>query len=89
MWACLEISEEMDNGKPRLPIFMDLEDANAAVKEAVGTHGGKQDELEVVCLSLSGAIEQLATVPEESPSFHFIPPSSSIKYVEENFSGKE
>lgn len=83
MWACLEISEEMDDGKPRLPIFMDLEDANAAVMEALGADGGKLDDFEVVCLSLSGAIEQLATVPEESPSFHFIPPSSSMKYIEE------
>lgn len=83
MWACLEISEEMEDGKPRLPIFMDLEDANAAVMEAVGADGGKLDDFEVVCLSLSGAIEQLATVPEKSPSFHFIPPSSSMKYIEE------
>ncbi|KAG7342837.1 hypothetical protein IV203_020781 [Nitzschia inconspicua] len=83
MWACLEISEEMENGKPRLPIFMDLEDANAAVMEAVGADGGKLDDFEVVCLSLSGAIEQLATVPEDTPSFHFIPPSSSLKYIEE------
>jgi hypothetical protein len=86
MWACLEISEEMEDGKPRLPIFMDLEDANAAVMEAVGADGGKMDDFEVVCLSLSGAIEQLATVPEESPSFHFIPPTSSMKYIEENHS---
>jgi hypothetical protein len=84
MWACLEISEEMEDGKPRLPIFMDLEDANAAVMEAVGADGGKLDDFEVVCLSLSGAIEQLATVPEDSPSFHFIPPSSSMRYIEES-----
>ena len=83
MWACLEISEEGEDGKARLPIFMDLNDANAAVSEAVGSDGGKLDEFEVVCLSLSGAIEQLATVPEESPSFHFIPPTSSMKYIEE------
>mmetsp|Transcript_15675 Transcript_15675/g.27238 ORF Transcript_15675/g.27238 Transcript_15675/m.27238 type:complete len:279 (+) Transcript_15675:184-1020(+) len=82
MWACLDISEQLDDGKPRLPIFMDLNDANEAVREAVGADGGKVDDFEVVCLSLSGAIEQLATVPEESPSFHFIPPTSSMKYVE-------
>jgi hypothetical protein len=83
MWACLEISEEGEDGKPKLPIFMDLNDANDAVSEALGADGGKLDEFEVVCLSLSGAIEQLATVPEESPSFHFIPPTSSMKYIEE------
>lgn len=84
MWACLEISEEQEDGKPpKLPIFMALEDANAAVMEALGADGGKLDDFEVVCLSLSGAIEQLATVPEESPSFHFIPPSTSMQYIEE------
>lgn len=84
MWACLEISEEQEDGKPpKLPIFMALDDANDAVLEAVGADGGKLDDFEVVCLSLSGAIEQLVTIPEESPSFHFIPPSTSMQYIEE------
>jgi hypothetical protein len=85
MWACMEISEEQEGGlPPKLPIFMGLEDANAAVLEAVAGDRTKVDDLEVVCLSLDGAIEQLVTVPEETPSFHFVPPSKSIKYIEEN-----
>ena len=85
MWACLEISEEQEGGlPPKLPIFMALDDANAAVMEAVGGDRKKVDDFEVVCLSLDGAIEQLVNVPEESPSFHFIPPSKSMKYIEEN-----
>jgi hypothetical protein len=85
MWACMEISEEQEGGlPPKLPIFMGLEDANAAVLEAVAGDKTKFDDLEVVCLSLDGAIEQLVTVPEETPSFHFVPPSKSIKYIEEN-----
>lgn len=85
MWTCLEISEEdEETGRPLLPIFMALDDANAAVTEAVRADGGKLDDFDVVCLSLSGAIEQLVTVPEETPSFHFIPPSTSIQYIEEN-----
>lgn len=84
MWTCLDISEQNeDDGRPLLPIFMALDDANAAVTEAVKTDGGKLDDFEVVCLTLSGAIEQLATVPEESPSFHFIPPSTSMQYIED------
>ena len=85
MWACLEISEEQEGGlPPKLPIFMALDDANAAIIEAVEGDREKADEFELVCLSLDGAIEQLVTVPEESPSFHFIPPSKSMKYIEEN-----
>ena len=84
MWACLEISEEQEGGlPPKLPIFMALDDANAAVLEAVGGDRKKADDFEVVCLSLDGAIEQLVNVPEES-SFHFIPPSKSLEYIEEN-----
>ncbi len=89
MWACLEISEEQEGGlPPKLPIFMALDDANAAVLEAVGGDRTKTDDFEVVCLSLDGAIEQLVTLPEESPSFHFIPPSKSMTYIEENIEGE-
>jgi hypothetical protein len=85
MFACLEIMEENEDGTGVLPLFMSLEDANAAVKEAVKEDGGKEGDLQVVCLSLSGAVEQLATIPE-SPGFHFIPPSSSMKYISEYLS---
>jgi len=85
MWACLDISEEQEGGlPPKLPIFMGLDDANAAVMEAVGGDRKKAVDFEVVCLSLDGAIEQLVNVPEESPSYHFIPPSKSMKYIEES-----
>uniref|UniRef100_A0A7S4A8Y9 Uncharacterized protein n=1 Tax=Pseudo-nitzschia australis TaxID=44445 RepID=A0A7S4A8Y9_9STRA len=86
MWACLDIAEEQEGGlQPKLPIFMGLEDANAAVLEAVGGDRSKAGDLEVVCLSLDGAIEQLVSpAPEESPSFAFIPPTKSMIYIEEN-----
>lgn len=85
MFACLEIMEENEDGTGVLPLFMSLEDANAAVKEAVAEDGGRAEDLEVVCLSLSGAVEQLATIPE-TPGFHFIPPSTSMKYISEYLS---
>eukprot|EP00534_Pseudo-nitzschia_fraudulenta_P001472 CAMPEP_0201127596 /NCGR_PEP_ID=MMETSP0850-20130426/30853_1 /ASSEMBLY_ACC=CAM_ASM_000622 /TAXON_ID=183588 /ORGANISM="Pseudo-nitzschia fraudulenta, Strain WWA7" /LENGTH=266 /DNA_ID=CAMNT_0047396497 /DNA_START=99 /DNA_END=899 /DNA_ORIENTATION=+ len=85
MWACLEISEEQEGGlPPKLPIFMALDDANAAVLEAVEGDKEKADDFEVVCLSLDGAIQQLVNVQDESPSFRFIPPSKSMEYIEEN-----
>ena len=85
MFTCLEIMEETEDGKGRLPLFMSLDDANEAVKAAVSTDGGNADEMDVVCLSLSGAVEQLATIPE-TPGFHFIPPSRSMEYISEYLS---
>ena len=85
LFACMEIAEEQDDGTPRLPVFLRLEDANAALKEAVEADGGSEDDFEVACLSLSGVVAQLATIPE-SPAFHFIPPSTSMKYIQEYLS---
>jgi len=86
MFACLEIMEQNEeDGTGRLPLFMSLDDANEAVKEAVEADGGNADDFDVVCLSLSGAVEQLVTIPE-SPGFHFIPPSTSMKYIAEYLS---
>ena len=85
MFACMEIAEEQEDGSPKLPVFMSLEDANTAVELAVKADGGSTDDFEVVCLSLSGIIDQLATVPE-TPAFHFIPPSASMKYIQEYLS---
>ena len=85
MFACMEISEEGPDGKPRLPLFMSLEDANAALKEAVEADGGKVDDFEVVCLSLNRAIDQLASSPEAA-AFRFLPPSKSMQYISEYLS---
>ena len=86
MFACMEIMEQdEDGGGAKLPVFMSLDDANAAVKEAVDADGGKVEDFDVACLSLSGCVEQLATVPE-TPAFHFIPPSNSMKYIQDYLS---
>mmetsp|Transcript_5281 Transcript_5281/g.11570 ORF Transcript_5281/g.11570 Transcript_5281/m.11570 type:complete len:264 (+) Transcript_5281:140-931(+) len=86
LFACMEIAQENEDGKPVLPLFMELEDANAAVKEAVSYDGGKEEEFEVVCLSLPGAIEMLANADEKSTAFHFIPPSTSLKHIRDYLS---
>jgi hypothetical protein len=86
MFACMDIMEESEEtGSAKLPLFMALEDANAAVKAAVDADGGQVGDFDVVCLSLSGAVEQIATIPE-TPGFHFIPPLSSMKYISEYLS---
>lgn len=86
MFACLEIMEEdEETGHAKLPLFMALDDANAAVQAAVDADGGKVEDFDVVCLSLSRAVEQIATVPE-TPGFHFIPPTTSMEYISEYLS---
>jgi hypothetical protein len=86
LFACMDImraSEEGEGGKKKnvLPLFMDLDDANAAVQQAVELDGGNVDDLEVVSLSLNRAVELLATVPE-TPAFQFIAPEKSFQYIQ-------
>jgi hypothetical protein len=85
LFGCMEIMEEREDGKGVLPMFLSLDDANAAVKLAVEADGGSVDDFEVVALSLNRAVELLAS-SEESPAFHFIPPSASMKYIQEYLS---
>lgn len=85
MFCCLEIAEEGPDGKPKLPLFMALEDANAALKEAVEADGGKVEDFEVVSLSLNRAVDQLASSPE-SAAFRFLPPSKSMEYIRDYLS---
>lgn len=86
LFACMDIMQEID-GKASLPLFMVLEEANAAVEEAVGadTQGSTVDDFEVVSLSLNRAVELLATVPE-TPAFQFIPPKASLEHIDEYLS---
>lgn len=87
MFACMEIMEEREDGTGVLPLFMALEDANQALREAVQADDGvvKVEDFEVVSLSLNRAVELLATVPD-SPAFHFIPDSRSMKYIQDYLS---
>jgi hypothetical protein len=85
MFACMEIMEEGDDGQAQLPLFMSLDDANSALKLAVEADGGKVEDFDIACLSLSGAVEQLATL-SDIPGFHFIPPSTSMSYIQEYLS---
>jgi hypothetical protein len=82
LFACMDIIQETDDGKNVLPLFMLLEDANFAMEQAVQADGGDAKDFEVVSLSLGRAVEMLATVPD-TPAFQFVPPSSSVKYIQE------
>jgi hypothetical protein len=53
LFAFMDIMEEDENGQGVLPLFMVLEDANAALAAAVEADGGNVDDFEVVSLSLN------------------------------------
>ena len=85
LFACMEIAQEDKDGNAVLPLFFELEDANAAVAEAVSLDGGKKEDFEVVGLSLPQAVQLLSQSKENA--FQFIPPSSSIKHIRDYLSG--
>jgi hypothetical protein len=85
LFGCLDIMEEGENGKGVLPLFMVKEDANAALTDAVEADGGSIDDFEVVSFSLNRAVELLATVPDTT-AFKFVPPSASMKYIQDYLS---
>ncbi|KAL3934430.1 MAG: hypothetical protein SGBAC_009849 [Bacillariaceae sp.] len=97
LFACMEIMQEMeapaedgtDGTKmvPVLPLFMVLEECNAAVDQAVAADGGTKDEFQVVSLSLTRAVEQVAAVSGAFPGFQVMPPQASIEYINNYLSG--
>ena len=87
LFACMEIAQEDENGKPVLPLFFELEDANNVVSQAVSLDGGKEEEFEVVGLNLPEAVSLLANAKDEQTAFHFVPPTSSLKHIRDYLSG--
>ena len=87
LFACMEIAQENENGKPILPLFLELDDANNAVTQAVSLDGGKEEDFEVVGLNLPEAVNLLANAKEEATAFQFIPPTSSLDHIRDYLSG--
>jgi len=87
LFACMEIAQETKEGKPCLPLFFELEDANDAVAQAVSLDGGKVEDFEVVGLNLPEAVNLLANAKEDTAAFEFIPPESSLKHIREYLTG--
>ena len=87
LFACMEIMREGEDGTPRLPLFLDPDDAKKAMNMALESDGSPDsDPFEIVGLSLQKAVEMLATVPE-SPAFQFVTPESSQKYIKNYLDG--
>ena len=83
LFACMEIMQEGPDGSPRLPLFLDLEEAKLAMKMALDTDGGSEDagQFEVVGLGLDKAVQMLASVPE-APAFQFMTPRTSHEHIQ-------
>jgi hypothetical protein len=83
LFACMEMSQQAEGGKPVLPIFMAWSDCAQAVSQA--TQDGADEKLEIVGLSLPSVVERLGNVVdgEEPPAFAFIPSASSAKFIGE------
>jgi hypothetical protein len=89
LFACMEIAQENESGRPVLPLFLELDDANDAVTQAVSFDGGREEDFEVVCLNLSEAVSQLANAKEDQNAFHFVPPASSLEHIRDYLSGEK
>lgn len=87
LFACMEIAQENEDGKPVLPLFLELEDANEAVSQAISFDGGNAEDLEIVGLSLPEAVQMLANANDDARAFQFVPPSSSLKHIRDYLSG--
>ena len=87
LFACMEIAQVNEDGKPFLPLFFELEDAQKALSEAVSNDGGKVEEFEIVGLDLNEAVSLFANAKENATAFEFIPPSSSISHIRDVMSG--
>jgi hypothetical protein len=79
LFACMEMSRETEEGASELPLFMSIEDCQAAVKEA-GKASDRSD-LEIVPLSLPSVVEHLSSNAEGKQEFSFVAPSSSTDHI--------
>ena len=89
LFACMEIAQENEDGKPVLPLFFELEDAQEALSQAVKVDGGKIEDFEIVGLNLPEAVQLLSNADgqKDGPAFQFVPPSSSINHIRDFLSG--
>jgi len=86
LFACMEISQQDDSGKPSLPLFFEKEEAKEAIDAALEMDGDSGEEFPIQVLSLQRAVQLLATVPE-SPAFTFLPPNKSLNHIKDYLQG--
>ena len=89
LFACMDIMQENDEGAAVLPIFMVHGEAQKAMEEALQADDVSNDageEFQIVSVSLPRAVELLATNADDAPAFRFLPPRSSIDYIQKYLS---
>lgn len=85
LFGCLELSQQGENGEPCMPLFMTAQDAQDAIAQASAyeeQQTGEKPDLKIMVLSLERAVELLITVKGDTPSFRFVPPTSSLLFIQ-------
>jgi len=86
LFACMQIMKEDERtGKPVLPLFIDAVEAQQATsmaQEAAPAEAG-EETLEVVGLTLTGAVKLLTQGGPGAPALQFVAPQSSIGHIQE------
>jgi hypothetical protein len=81
LFGCMEIKQETKGGTASIPLFLDYQEAEAAVQAALSDAVDKDTtKFEIVSLSLPRAVQMLAT-DGDTQSFRFIPPKASLEYI--------
>ena len=77
LYACLQMSKETEAGDSVMPVFMSVQDCEAALKDAREADPG----LEIVPLSLPGIVKHLSALEDDKPAFEFVAPASSREHI--------
>ena len=84
LFGCLKMRKPREDGTDSMPLFMSSADAQAALGAAQAALGAAEgrEELSIVCIPLSRAVE-LSMTPEESDvAFQFVPPTESVEFLQ-------
>jgi hypothetical protein len=82
LFACMEITQTDDSGKPSLPLFFEKKEVQDAISDALEVDGNDgESEFPIQVLSLQRAVQLLVTVKESA--FTFVPPATSLKHIKE------
>ncbi len=86
LFGCMEMSRPGPDGAPILPLFMCRGEAVAALDGAIETDDEGGAGLEVMCLSLTRALELLVKLEADNGAdrpagFEFVPPAASMDHI--------
>ena len=79
LFACMEMTKELEDGATVIPLFMSFDDCEAAVKEA--RKAFDRPELQMTALSLPSVVEHLSSIADGTQAFDFMPPAKSTDHI--------